>query len=120
MTERRKGTEMLEQLGDELKLQAWLAGAELRHPSLRDAPLRAEVDALARLRDELRLQLHLGKLDAKDEFQHLEGRWRQLMQAAAETAGGAVASLRDLVREIRDGYRGLTRAEELPEEPTGA
>jgi hypothetical protein len=121
MAERREGTDMLEQLGDELKLQAWLAGAELRHPSLADPSLREEVDGLARLRDELRLQLHLGKLEARDEFEHLEGRWRRIMQGAAETASDAAHSIRDLVHEIREGYRRMRQGSaEKPEEPTGA
>jgi hypothetical protein len=107
MAQDREGTDMLEQLGDELKLQAWLAAREIAKPSLNDTSTRTEVDALARLRDELRLQLHLGKLEAKDEFHRLEERWRGLMAAAVESASDAAGRVRGLLGEIRDGYRAL-------------
>jgi hypothetical protein len=116
MAENREGTDLLAQLGDELKLQAWLAAREVAKPSLNDTSDREQVDALARLRDELRLQLHLGKLEAKDEFRALEDRWRGLMSAAVQTAGEAVGRVRELIGEIREGYRGM---KDRQEEPTG-
>lgn len=121
MTQRREGQDLLEQLGDELKLQAWLGGAEIRNPSLAEKAVRDEVDLLVRVRDELRLQLHLGKLEAKDEFHRLEDRWQHVKAAAAETATGAAQSVRELLQEIRDGYRKLRGRElEQDEEPTPA
>lgn len=111
MAQDRDGTDMLDQLVDELKLQAWLAAKEIAKPSLNDTSTREEVDALARLRDELRLQLHLGKLEAKDEFHRLEERWRGVMHAAADTASDAVGRLRALLGEIREGYRSLRGAD---------
>jgi hypothetical protein len=97
-------------VGDELKLQAWLASAELRHPSLQRSETRQEVDALVRLRDELRVQLALGKLEAREEFETLEQRWRSLQQAAERTTGELEEAVHDLLREIRDGYHRLARA----------
>jgi hypothetical protein len=105
MGEDRREVDMLGQLVDELQLQAWLAGAELRHPSLHEAEGRAEMDALVRLRDELRVQLHLGKLEARDEFAELELRWRRLKLLAARTADDAEEGFHDVLRQIRDGYR---------------
>ena len=61
--------DLLRQVADELRLQAWLAAAELRHPSLREGPVRQEVDLLARLRDELRLHLHLASAEARSAFE---------------------------------------------------
>lgn len=106
----RNETSMLRQLGDELSLQAWLAGAELRHPSLNEPGVRNEVDMLVRLRDELRLQLHLGKLEAADEFEKLEQRWVRIKSMAAAAADEAEESLHDLLRDIRDGYQRMRKA----------
>jgi len=97
----------LRQLKDELGLQAWLAGAELRHPSLAHEDTRNEVDALVRIRDELRLQLHLGKLEAKDEFERIEGQWRKVKAAASKVADDAEEGLQGLLGQIRAGYRKL-------------
>jgi hypothetical protein len=105
----REQTDLLQQLGDELKLQAWLAGAELRHPSLQSHSARQEVDALVRLRDEIRVQLALGKLEARDGFEQLEQRWHALKRAAGLTSAELEETLHDLLREIRDGYQKLTQ-----------
>lgn len=101
-------TNVLDQLVDELKLQAWLARAEFRNPSLKHEHTREEIDALARIRDELRVQLHLGRLEATDEFHALEDRWRKLQHLAARTADDLGEGLHDVLRDIRDGYRRLT------------
>lgn len=106
----RREVDWVHQFADELGLQAWLAGAELRHPSLRHEETRNEVSALVRLRDELRVQAHLGRLEAEDEFLRLEERWRKVKVVAARAAGDAEESLEDLLRQIRDGYRQLTKA----------
>ncbi len=102
-------TSVLKQLGDELQLQAWLAGAELRNPSLAQPGVRDEVDLLARLRDELRVQIHLGKLEATEEFEQLEHRWVRIKSMATAAADEAGESLHDLLRDIRDGYQRLRR-----------
>ena len=92
---------------DELELQAWLARAEFRNPSLHEAAKKSEVDALARLRDELRVQLALGRLDARDEWAHLESRWAKVKQVAESVAHEAGESLHDVLHDIREGYRKL-------------
>jgi hypothetical protein len=111
MNREQDGTDLAEQLADELKLQAWLAGAELKNPSLKEVTLRQEIDALVALREELRLQLHLGMLDAKDEFHRIDERWKHLVQAASSAASGAAKTLRELVAEIREGYRAMALTE---------
>ena len=94
---------------DELELQAWLARAEFRNPSLHDPTTRTEVNALASLRDELRVQLALGKLDARDEFEAMEKKWQALKSAADRTTHDVGETLHDLLRDIRDGYGKLRR-----------
>jgi hypothetical protein len=106
--EDRGKTDILKEIGDELRLQAWLAQAELRNPSLAHEGAREEVNMLARLRDELRVQLHLGKLEARDEFGRIEQRWARLKQLANETADQAGETVHDVLRDIRDGYNKLT------------
>ena len=63
------------QMIDDLQLQAWLARAEKRNPSLHE-----RVAPLAQARDDLRLQLHLGKMEATDAWHKAEGRWGHLKQ----------------------------------------
>ena len=93
---------ILRTLADELQLQNWLRQAELRNPSEHD-----EVNALAQLRDELRLQLHLGTLEARDEFQQVEEMWRDVKHRVARAAEEAEEGLHDLLSQIRDQYQRL-------------
>ncbi|MEZ4241914.1 MAG: hypothetical protein R3F59_38350 [Myxococcota bacterium] len=108
MAEEKGETGILEEIGDELRLQAWLGQAEMKNPSLQHDEAREEVSALARLRDQLRVQLHLGKLEAKDEFARLETRWGQFKQLASASADTAEEKVHDVLRDIRDGYRRIT------------
>jgi len=90
----------IETLRDELKLQAWLARAEFRNPSLRQ-----EAFGLAQVRDELRVQLHLGKMEARDEFDALEARWLDLKNRVNTATEPVVDDVRALLKDIREGYR---------------
>ncbi|MEQ1570328.1 MAG: hypothetical protein ABMA64_32135 [Myxococcota bacterium] len=104
-----ESTRVIDQLADELRLQAWLANAELRHPSLAQGQqTRTEVDALLSMRDELRVQAHLGKLELDERYHQLEQQWDQLKGVVDRSAAGAEDRLHDLLRELRDGYRRLT------------
>lgn len=100
-------TSLLNQLKDELRVQAWLASAELRNPSVGSPEGRAEVDMLARLRDELRLKMHLGKLEVQEEFDRLEGRFQRFMSLAERAADDAEERIHDVMKEIRDSYRSI-------------
>ena len=87
---------------DELRLQAWLASAEARNPSL-----HAHVSSLAQLRDRLKLQVGLGKMEARDRWEELESAWQELrprLDAAIETASDEVTAALD---RIREGYEEL-------------
>lgn len=96
-----------QQMADELRVQAWLAAAEFRNPSLHEPETRSEVDALASMRDELRLQVHLGRMEAEEEWHKLEDRWRKVKHLAEDAADGVGESIRDLLGQIRGGYEKL-------------
>lgn len=71
-----------------------------------------EVDELRGIRDELKLQVHLGKMDAQERFQkaekdweHLEAKLKQLADAGRESTEEVGEAARLLVDEIRAGYR---------------
>ncbi|MCP4403653.1 MAG: hypothetical protein GY801_40905 [bacterium] len=49
-------------------------------------------DTLARQRDELMLQLHLGKAEAKDALEELEKKWETLKDEAEESLDGNVVT----------------------------
>lgn len=102
-------TSVLRQLSDDLRLQAWLAAAELRNPSANTESGRAEIEVLARARDEIRLQMHLGKLEAKEEFERLEGRWQTLMSLAERAVDDAGERLHDVMKDIREAYQKLRK-----------
>jgi predicted anti-sigma-YlaC factor YlaD len=76
--------------------------------------LSEELDGLRQLRDEVRVQMHLARADARDAWEELEERWRHLeARARAVREGHAedLAEIREaagrLARELRDGYRRL-------------
>jgi len=103
--ETRESTSVLGQAVDEIRVQAWLAAAEFRNPSMHEKETREEVDFLAQLRDKLRVQIHLGKLDATDEWHKAENAWRRLVGKAAHGVHEVEEGLHDLLRDIRDGYQ---------------
>lgn len=74
--------------------------------------LEEEADALRRVRDELKVQAHLGAAEAKDSWQQLEERWHQLEAKLKLLGDSSKESLEDigeaaklLAEEIRDGYQ---------------
>ena len=78
--------------------------------------LDRELDELRRVRDELKVRLHLGKADAKDAWEKLEKRFHELESHARRTAQRSEAPLhemgeaaRKLLAELRAGYRDLRK-----------
>jgi hypothetical protein len=74
--------------------------------------IQNEVDELRSLRDELKLKVHLGKMDAQERFEkaekdweHLEAKLKVLADAGRESAEDVGQAARLLVDEIRAGYR---------------
>jgi hypothetical protein len=78
--------------------------------------INSDIQDLRRLRDELRVQLHLAKAEGRDAFDRLEKKWPAIesgvarLEKAADAAKDEVGhALRDLVRELREGYAALRR-----------
>ena len=79
--------------------------------TMNDADLDHILDELKRYRDEARVRIHLGKADAKDEWERLEHAWAQLRakmgtagRELGKTAADVGAALRLAAEELRDGY----------------
>ena len=69
---------------------------------------------LKALREELRLQAHLFKSEAKDTFDNLEKRWREvhriirsLEDKSSDAAKEISGAVRTTVDELTEQYRGL-------------
>ena len=78
--------------------------------------LEKELDELRRVRDELRIKMHLAKKDAQDRWQQLEKRMSELEAHAKRAAQRTEAPLheladatRHLLEEMRVGYRDLRK-----------
>jgi hypothetical protein len=70
-----------------------------------------EVETLQTIRDELRLQVHLGRAEARERWQrlekdweHLEAKMKVLREGSQESLDDIGRAARGLVREIREGY----------------
>ncbi len=73
------------------------------------------IETLKQQRDELKVRMHLGSLDAKDEFEALEKKWehwsaeakaqakplREVMEDSAKNVGSA---LELVLGEVKEGY----------------
>ena len=76
------------------------------------AKLDEEMEALKRVRDELRVQVHLGKAEAQELWEAMEHKWHEAESKLTRVARDAEEPLheigeaaRSLLREIRDGYK---------------
>lgn len=79
-------------------------------------PLHEELDQLRRIRDELKVQIHLGKVEAGDLWDKLEHRFgeaedrvRHLARRAEEPMGDVAEAARLLIDEIKAGYQKLRK-----------
>ena len=111
-------TRLLQRLGDpwlnsdHLALQAHLAQREAAEPSVARSTVHQEASALATLRDTLRVRIHLGQLDAKDEWDRLEERWRTFIQhdvnpKLAELTTDFETFAQGVLQDIRRAYQQL-------------
>lgn len=71
---------------------------------------------LARMRDEVRVRMHLAKAEAKDAFDKLEERWARLVgkaeavkDASTEAASDVAAATGMVIDELKEGYERLWR-----------
>jgi CBS domain-containing protein len=81
------------------------------------AKIEKEIDELRRIRDELKVRMHLAKAEAKDrwdqlehQFRRLEAKGHQIAQASEEPLRDVKEAARLLVDEIREGYRRIREA----------
>lgn len=72
---------------------------------------------LARRRDELLLQLHLGGAEARSHWEELEKKWVLLQSrlsvlevAGKDTARGVRSALKQLIHELKEGYDRMREA----------
>jgi isocitrate lyase len=72
------------------------------------------IETVRQQRDELNLQLHLAKAEAKQEWEQLERKWATLEERfdsfgneAKASAGEVAASLRQLANELDKAYKRL-------------
>jgi len=103
-------------LGDEEPEAVVVGRSETRRENVSDwkERMEKELDELRRIRDELRVRIHLGKADAKDLWDRLEHRFTDLEAHAKRAAQRTEAPIhelgdaaRHLVEELRSGYRDL-------------
>jgi len=78
--------------------------------------LEDELEALRVTRDELRVRLHLGKLDAQEQWDQLEKRWQHVesklkvaKDAGREVAGDVGEAANLTISEIKEGYAKLRK-----------
>jgi hypothetical protein len=77
---------------------------------------KRELEALATIRDELRVKAHLAKKDVQDELDNLETKWLrvdeelQRVKAHAKQDVQALSqSARELVLDLKQGYESIKR-----------
>ena len=82
-----------------------------------DERLKVMGAELRMARDELRVQMHLAKADARDEWDRLEGKWDEFeekwdkIEDAAEDAGKDIGrALTALGQELKAGYEKIRDA----------
>ena len=69
------------------------------------ANLKADLAELERLRDEIRVRMHLGGMDAKSAWHELEPRVDELQRRVAEEGQVAKQASLALVRELGEALR---------------
>ena len=76
--------------------------------------IEEEIEALKRTRDELKVQMHLAKAEAKDLWARMEHKFNEVESQVKRTTHEAQAPLRDagdalrsLVHEVGEGYKRL-------------
>ena len=79
--------------------------------------VKSELEELRRMRDELRVQAHLGKAEVRDRWEALERALRPLeskgkrtSRAAEEPLRQLEQDLRKLAADLREGYRQIRDA----------
>lgn len=111
----RAAIELESEGGDVVETRAVSEGAESGKGGAEDrGRYQDEIDQLRRVRDELRVQVHLGKAEAGELWDKLERRFAEaearakvLARRAEEPVQDVAEALRLLIDEIRGGYQKL-------------
>jgi hypothetical protein len=76
------------------------------------ANLQKYTDDLKRIRDEIKLKIHLGSKEAQDEWADLEKRWQKFRENAEldRTAEGVGGSVKQLGSELKTAYDRIRKA----------
>lgn len=74
-------------------------------------------ESLAQLRDDLKVRIHLGEMDARDQWQKLEPKWWELQRkvtAVEKASAGAMEEITAagnlLIEELLKGYSQIRKA----------
>lgn len=69
-------------------------------------------EELKQKRDELKVQIHLGSLEAKEEWDELEAKWDKFAAEAEleKTGEGISEAMKSLGHELKQGYERLKQA----------
>jgi hypothetical protein len=77
---------------------------------------KRELEALATVRDELKLKAHLAKADIKDELDELEAKWLRVHEQLERTKAHAKQdvqalgqNVRELMLDLKQGYESIKR-----------
>jgi hypothetical protein len=77
-----------------------------------EAEIKSELESLRAARDEIRVQVHLGAVEAREAWEkaetnwsHLEGRIKVLGEATQESLEDIGGAVEMLAEEIRRGYQ---------------
>jgi hypothetical protein len=67
---------------------------------------------LARLRDEAKVQAHLGSMEARQEWEQLEAKWNHFAAEAGlhKSAESLAQAVGNVGQELRSAYQRLARA----------
>ena len=83
--------------------------------TLRDR-LERELEDLRTTRDELRVRVHLGKMDAQEQWEHVEKQWQQVEskfkivgETGREIAEDVGEAAHFAIEEIKEGYSKLRK-----------
>lgn len=87
---------------------------DVETPEQKKGRFEDELRELRRVRDELKVQVHLGRAEAKEQWEKLEKRFhraeaevKKLAQRAEEPLHDVAEAAELLLEEIRNGYRRL-------------
>lgn len=74
-------------------------------------------ESLAQLRDDLKVRIHLGEMDARDQWQKLEPKWWELQRKVAAVERASAGAMEEitaagnlLIEELFKGYGQIRKA----------